>query len=285
MSDFLITKDLVQLFENRYRLNLSAEEKGDIRFLEDKFVDEIKGYLPEDLELNVKDRIELIPEANDRPLYLDDVYFKNPRESLSITRSLPLDDLAEGSVLTMPRYGTNSIDSQIDSLKNQKYCLVDVGIFSGATIIENVERLKKRGIECDTIYVGVCNKNSIDSGYLVNPETNEKTGIKVKVPESGKYDFGEWIELRDILGFDGRSIRNNPNRAFYCYSNNLARHATIPDENCDAVKGIAKEYFLRINDILNNRNYVKFDDYTVKQNGKDFLVRSIVELQPYQRVA
>jgi hypothetical protein len=284
MPDYLITKDIPQLLQNRHGLKLTDAEIEALNGLQDEFIARIKPYLSEDQKLRVIENVAVDTRSVARPLFLDDVHFRTTGESLSFTRSLPLEDLANNSrsKRISPRHGALSLDEQMERLEHKDYTLVDVGIFTGETVVKLVDDLREHGITANKAVVAVCNKNYLDCGggknYLkeeLADGSKRTTGIEVVVPDSGIFNFGEWMELRDIVGFDGRSVRSE-GRTFAAYITNLAEHASIKPKNCDLVGKISETYFERMLGVLRQRDLqLSFEDTRVNQRNQMHLLRTI----------
>ncbi|MEK6916635.1 MAG: hypothetical protein AABW92_02725 [Nanoarchaeota archaeon] len=104
--------------------------------------------------------------------------------------------------------------------------------------------LKDRQIEVSEIYLGVCNGKSY-------PKLNSDIEITVA---SGTFNFKEWIELRDLVGIDGRIVdcETDGQRRFIPYWENLGQWASIPEKSINPVREICLSYNERIMSMLEN---------------------------------
>jgi len=285
MKDYIFTKDVVNLFTNRYGLNLNINQVGKIQKLENEFIDSIRDYLPRGYQIKVLDKLKFNEFNNENLLFLDDVYFNKKGEEISVTRTIPFEKLGKNdAVKILPRFGSESLDIQISKLQKKEYSVVDCGVFSGHTLYDLISEFRDKGIKINKAYLGVCNKNSIieikGKSYLAkvdNTSVEKKASdLELIIPDEGIFDFGEWIELRDMLGFDGRSVYST-NRTFKCYSTDLHEHASIDRENEDSVVNISNLYHNKIMNVVKQTNpEFEFKDTKVKQEGDNYILRTVV---------
>lgn len=277
MKDYIITKDIVNLFKRRFNLVLTRQQEEEIDTLENEAINSLRGYISDEYNLTILDeiKVDLPKDVDSSPLYLDDVHFDLRGESLSVTRSLPIEDLANDydSKKIRARANEPCLDEQIENLKNNSYYFVDVGIFSGETLFGIVEKLRKKGKKINQAYVNVCNQNSVvnlnNKTYLLDNEKKEIKDLEIISSRERKFNLGEWIELRDFLGFDGRTLFSD-GRTTICYSTHFYEHATIKKENCEIAKAISNFYFKKIFDIASKTNpYFTYHDSIIQQKDKN----------------
>ena len=115
--------------------------------------------------------------------------------------------------------------------------LIDIGAFSGGSLLEICELLEKEEIEVQRITLGVADSAAV-----------ERISKKIEnVQAAYTFKFYEWIELRDLWGIDGRSVGNiGKRRAFMPYWENLTEWATIAPEYEEKVQKLCKDYNLRL---------------------------------------
>lgn len=226
--EYLISKGIVELLQNRYGLNLSEKARTNIMVLENEFVDTLEREISDvydyktisakTIENTVAEQLKQ-NNLNDLPLIcLDDVYFKGFKIDGTISATRLLEDINDFNKKAIgPRKGFPSLEQQLDLLEQdyagKEVALIDVGVFEGETLLKEIydketkkliskegiiPDLKKRGIRVKELYVGIMNEPVI--------EKFQREGVKV-IP-GNRYDFndGDWLEVRDLLGLDGRKI-------------------------------------------------------------------------------
>lgn len=239
-KDYLVSMGLVPLLENRYRLQLSDEAKKRIRTLEDRFALNL-GYILQrepvfgenPLSYNVLgdevigNDVRKLLEGEKRPVIsLDDVYFPDLADDFySITRLTNPDEFSDKRV--GPRQGFAELKTQRERLSKRfgsnGVVFLDIGIFEGETLMDEVDRFRENGVNVERVALAIGNREYV-----------ERMRKKVPVDVANMYDFGEWIEVRDFFGFDGRKpIRDNitgySNETLITpYKENLGTWASIP---------------------------------------------------------
>jgi len=239
-KDYLVSKGLVPLLVNRYGLQLSNELKERIRELEDEFAQTLGGILQcksifgeHPLSYRVLDDESIINsvrellEREKRPkISFDDVYFQDLAEDFySITRLTNPDEFSDKRV--GPRPGFPELQTQRERLANRfrsnGVVFLDIGIFEGETLMDEVDKFREIGVNVERVVLAIGNTEYV-----------ERMRKKVPVDVANIYDFGEWIEIRDFFGFDGRKpIRDNitgySNEILIIpYKENLGTWASIP---------------------------------------------------------
>jgi len=184
---------------------------------------------------------ELLRDSCYPTVSLDRVYAPNAAFYLEVTR---LTNPFTGEVVIGPRPGTPNLKKQFTLLKrnlrnNQEINLVDVGAFEGETLLEVCEALENQGIKINQIFLGL----SSNAAY-------EKISDVIKLETGYLFNFGEWVELRDLFGADGRKISGEEDsRLFIPYWENLD-WASIPDKNKKSVKTLCKKYNAKLMGLL-----------------------------------
>ncbi|MBU0461248.1 MAG: hypothetical protein KJ574_01540 [Nanoarchaeota archaeon] len=213
---YLVSKGIVNLLLNRYKLDLSDMAQRRLSSLETEFTQRLGEELAdtfayevvsaEDIDITMHrslQRINGLPVIN-----LDDIYFQALSADATISITRLVDDVnAFDKKILGPRKGACSLDDQIDELatkfRDRDVALMDVGVFAGETLLDEergiVALLEKKGVRPRRLYVSIMNIPSLQ-------HFNEK-GIDV-VTSNKLYDFtdGDWLEVRDLLGLDGRKI-------------------------------------------------------------------------------
>ncbi|MGC8670124.1 MAG: hypothetical protein ACP5TL_03170 [Candidatus Micrarchaeia archaeon] len=256
---YLITNDLVLKTESVVG-PLPERLKAELKSLGDEFVKEFwhTAGIPESVatfELdgnNIRDELEgLLRETNYPIVSLDRVYItpKTPGVVfyIDVTR---LTDPNTGTVKLAPRPGKKPIDEQIKELKNlvddSPVALVDIGVFEGNTLLTAIDAMRRGGVSISEIYLGVSSR-----GF------ESKVGGKSKVSIANMFDLFEWIELRDLVGMDGRKVGLDQNGVleYMPYWEDLEEWASVPKENVSATKRLCIKYYNRITDILAKEGY------------------------------
>lgn len=246
----MVTKDIVPTLENRYKKIIRNETKTKIRKLEEEFLNEFWQYVPENVAKESLDAEELSRQLAERiagernpVITLDDVYVKPGKTAgyLSVCRIID----SNGNIIGLgARPGDESLNEQLKDLseKFEKVALVDVGSFCGDTMVEVIKLLRDAGVEISRVYLGVWGKDAINKINGSAPASAEKT-----------YKFYEWIELRDLLGVDGRKTEDGQ---IIPYWNEPVKWASIPEENKEGVKDLCLNYNKKLLEILDEQLYI-----------------------------
>ena len=235
---YLITKDLVEKLRNKYEINLSESLSAQVKRLGDEFVDRfwLASGLPKEIDKLSLDAGELSSKLkallNGASFYisLDKVYFPKAPAYLEVTRRT---DQTTGKVELSERPGNKPLVEQLDSLSGyRKVSLTDVGAFSGDTLMQICSMFEARGVRISRVYLGV-------SSY----ELTAKANTRVKFNVVKQFNFYEWIELRDLLGIDGRAVGLKDGiRTYMPYWENLKEWASIPNDAVGVTAKLCKEY-------------------------------------------
>jgi hypothetical protein len=242
--DYLLSEGITALLEKRHGLGLSEHSKNTIRDIEHDFSESLQGFVPEGVayhvlsERAVREGMERITRGEPLPLVsLDDVYFDHiAHGSLSVTRLTSPTDPNNYEI--GPRPGASPLDDQIDDVLmklGRRIALIDVGTFNGHTLRDQVEALAHRGMHVERVYVSIAN---IDSDKSIEPIS------------AYRYDFNDWVENRDLIGFDGRKPNATSNEGYLImpYFDHLEEWASLPYS--DALRELCITYRNRIIDEL-----------------------------------
>ncbi|MBW2997327.1 hypothetical protein KY349_03235 [Candidatus Woesearchaeota archaeon] len=214
--EYLISKGVVNLLLNRYRLDLSDQAKQDISRLEEEFTQRLGQELSDFFDYDVvsaetidKTMEKSVKRSSRLPIIgLDDVYFRGiPTDGeISITRLVTDVNNFDNKVLG-PRKGYASLEEQMELLEKdfvgKDVALMDVGVFEGETLLDKergvINLMKNRNINVKRLYVSIMNSPAL-------PKFKD-AGIEI-VTSNKLYDFsdGDWLEVRDLLALDGRKI-------------------------------------------------------------------------------
>lgn len=214
--EYLISKGVVNLLVNRYRLDLSCQAKQKIELLEEEFTKRLGQELSDFFDYDVvsadtidKTMEKSVKRSSRLPIIgLDDVYFRGiPTDGeVSITRLVTDVNNFDKKILG-PRKGYASLEEQMTSLEKdfsgKDVALMDVGVFEGETLLDKergvINMMKSRGINVMRLYVSIVNSPAL--------QKFNDAGIEI-VTSNKLYDFtgGDWLEVRDLLGLDGRKI-------------------------------------------------------------------------------
>jgi len=265
--EYLLTLGLPELFLNRYNLDLSDEIERNIQYVEKDFAEKLGNLLEKEFDYHILTSTEiekrmknLVAQSSGVPLInLDDVYFQNLEcDRLSVTRLI--ENLVNFNEKFLgARKGEPPLESQIEKLSrkysNKEVGLVDVGTFEGETLLDPKEgiipNLIRYHIKPRKIFLSIVNKSAL--------KKLNQNGIEVIVNEN-IHDFsgGDWLESRDLLGFDGRKINcekvglNGRYHAFVRYIENsktLKEGASIT-QNVNEVLELCKNYNRKIMSLL-----------------------------------
>jgi len=261
---YLITKDLLETLERKYGYNINDDMRKQLSSIQEEFVQKFweAAKLPDGIEIYQLSASELsaalknaIRDNCKTPLIsLDRVYIQNENGSsfkmvndfLDVTRRT---DPITGAVTLEERPGSSPLVEQITYLRNyySEVSLADVGAFTGNTLLKIIKRLENGGISVKQVYLGV-------AGSGVEAELKDRN---VEIITVYGANFDEWIELRDLLGIDGRAVglSSEGYRLYIPYWKNLPEWASIPEESIEPVKEICQSYYKVIMQLLGNNGY------------------------------
>lgn len=239
---YLITRDLVETLERKFNYPLTDEIKRDFRIIEKSFLSKFWKLFPTDLSntslaaSTVSQNLENYFIGRSIPVIsLDRVYLPNADDYLEITR---LTDQKTGQVRISERSGKLKLENQLDYLssKYKKINLADVGAFEGKTIIDVCAMLKARRIDVNEICLGI-----------VGTEAKEKIEERFRLKTFNCFKFYEWIELRDLLGIDGRNVGvDDGRRLIMPYWENITQWASVPEQRSLDAEKLCKQFNMQI---------------------------------------
>jgi hypothetical protein len=269
---YLLSGGIVPLLENRYKFSLDEPTKDNIREVEhDYFLDmnmhlhgrkdkddngkfewDLKFFT--DLAINRSMREVVAAHHSNRPLIsFDDVYCTDLADGkYHITRINDPFDL-DKKPLHGPRLGYKKLEDQVRDIKRifgNEIDVLDIGVFEGETLISEAEgRFKNAGVSIKNVYTAFASKTSA--------ENLKNRGMSLY--SANAFDWVDWLELRDCLGFDGRKViwegeGEKPNGFFIRYDKKPS-WASIPRGMEGKFTELYDKYFNKI------RKYLK--DYGI----------------------
>lgn len=242
---YLVTKDLVETLERKIGYKLKEDSRIKIKKLENEFITEFWPFIPNRINKlaisssEVSEKLDLITKESKYPIIsLDKVYITSADEYLEVTR---LTDPITGKIKIAGRSGNKSLEEQLGKLKNyNKMVLVDVGAFEGDTLLDITKRLEAIGINIEKIYLGFSDNRAY-----------KKINSNKELYSLYRFDFYEWIELRDLFGIDGRNVESCDGiKRFIPYWENLVEWASISKENELNIASLCKDYNNKLIEIL-----------------------------------
>lgn len=277
-KDYVVSKGLVPLFEKRYGLVLSPSIKETIRVLEGKFVDELKPFLDKKFNFIVLDEEDINKKmcellmTDKRPIIsLDDIYLTDKaHEIYSVTRLTNPDYFEDKEI--GPRPVSSVLNEQITKIakkyKGKEAIVFDIGTFTGKTLQSEIRRLKNKQVNIKKVYLVIGDEKII--AKISKEEEVEVVALNV-------YNFGEWIEIRDLFGFDGRKVKMRGVQEFedfkasdviiIPYKENLIEWASIPEDCEDEVKKICEKYHAQVVELLSDNYHVVYKPVRENSNG------------------
>jgi len=265
---YLLTGGLVPLLQNRHHLTLSDNTKQALRELERAYFNatahlldgrkdhDDKGDYAWELKFKPDGVIEEdfgdLIESNrtSKPLIsFDDVYCQDmPDGHYHVTRIQNPNNLDEDPVLGA-RFKSPSLENQVQQIKKRFGDYIDImniGTFEGGTIGDEVSgRFKDAGIKVGSIYLAYAGEKGVKKLHTL--------GADVKCIQT--FDWVDWLEMRDCLGFDGRKVPmkaglENPENLFVRYVSNSGRWASIPEDVKEHYEGLYHSFFSAIKSVL-----------------------------------
>lgn len=213
---YLVSKGIVKLLRNRYGLELSDKVENRIDFLENEFTEMLGYELQNEFNYEVisaneieQDMKDMLKQRDEPIITLDDVYFKDNKFDGEISITRLVQDVNNFDVKRIgPRKGSPELVDQvrdlIDKYKGQNVGLADIGIFEGETILSDegiIKTLYDQGITVNKIYAPIINEPA--------KQKFKDRGIELITNKSYNFEGGDWLEVRDLLGLDGRKIDTN----------------------------------------------------------------------------
>ncbi|MBU1975073.1 MAG: hypothetical protein KKG59_01575 [Nanoarchaeota archaeon] len=253
---YLVTKDIVETLQNKLRFELDENTIQRIRQIEDEFLSEFWEYVPDNVdkvELSASELADILASRMNGwapVLSLDRVYFRNADCYLDVTR---VTDPKTGAVVLGPRPGSLPLEEQISEIPYDKVVLTDVGAFEGDTLIGISEALAARNIQVGAAYLGVSDESAL-----------KKVGKTLPTLVLNTFRLYEWIELRDLLGIDGRIVASEGTRKFIPYWENLEEWASIPSESVSDVNKLCKSYNLELVGALTGYDLTRIGEKVIK---------------------
>lgn len=245
---FLITKDIVETLQLKYNIDLTREQISKIREVENGFVAEFwqLSGIPEDIDRKAIGAAELSDElggllrrSDAKIVSLDRVYVPQAAAFLEVTRKT--DPTTGNAVGVIERPKSKPLQEQIEDLKQySQIALADVGSFEGKTILEISALIEKEGIRINEIYLAISN----------NAASETINGNK-KLQFVNGFNLFEWVELRDLIGIDGRNIGiKNGIRQYLPYWENLVGWASVEKGKEEDVVKLCRRYNEKLLEIL-----------------------------------
>jgi len=259
---YLITKDLLETLERKYGFNIDNNTREQLSSLQEEFVskfwdavkllDGIEIYQLSASELSAELKNVIRDNCKTPLISLDRVYIQNGssfqmvNDFLDVTRRT---DPITGAVTLEERPGSRQLVEQIVYLRNHynEVSLADVGTFTGDTLLKIIKWLENEGISVKQVYLGV-------AGEGVEAKLKD-TNVEIITVYGA--NFYEWIELRDLLGIDGRAVglSSDGDRLYIPYWENLTEWASIPEESVEPVKEICQSSYKAIMQLLRDNGY------------------------------
>ncbi|MFB6208942.1 MAG: hypothetical protein ABEJ56_02265 [Candidatus Nanohaloarchaea archaeon] len=232
-KDYLVTDDVVETLTNRYGFDLSYQQRDEIQEATEFALEEgMPEVIPDNMDLTVLDAEELIQwaesELEDKYLLIsiDGTYYPGGNYEglevveLGLTRETEPDT---GEYWVRSRDPTTSFKDAVESIATD-YEFVQVfdgGAFTGGTINRVTGELKNSGVEIEKAVVPVANTDA-------DIETD-------RVSIYRRFDFGDWLEARDIAAIDGRKVprqdRKDQPRTFIPYWEDPQEMASIGEKD------------------------------------------------------
>jgi hypothetical protein len=251
-GDYIVTKDLPIVLQERYDLDLAEDQKREIELEEDRMTSLWESYVPGVFNYEKVDARDL-REAVDTRIRNSEI----PVVSLSNVYGPSADFALDATRITDPETGTSqlgsrdpeiSLSDQLDEISRElsRVNLADSGIFTGETLKEVAKRLESRGVEVDGAYLGIA---PLDYQERLNFRASAVNEANIGLSDGEV--LGEWIEGRDLAtGIEGRKTIEG---GVIPYSQN-PDWLSIPEEKAERARQEMEDYGDRILEILDLEN-------------------------------
>lgn len=251
-QDYLVTDDVLMTLENRCGYEMTPEEKDAVQQAVSAALSGFEEVVPEGMEYQVVGGENLRNWAvnqldSDTPVIsVDNAYL--PENGCSWLNIVELGMTREtnpetGEYELVTRKPERKYEDRLSEIASNfdEVQLFDVGAFTGGTMDMMQSDLENKGVEVTKTVAPVVNSEVI----------NVESCISYK----DSYNFGEWLEARDIAAIDGRKIpgRDNediPDRSFIPYWEDPQGMASIPNGDISQFKEISRELLADIQEIL-----------------------------------
>jgi hypothetical protein len=267
---YLLTGGLVPLIENRHKFNLNNSTKDLLRKIEFCYFMDIKnllgGFQEKDEEgkpkfywdvqfisdTSIEEKLGMLlkKRSSNNPLIsFDDVYCQNfPQGNYHVTRIQNPNNLSQPPK-TGSRYCSLGLKDQVNAIRKEfgeKIDIMDIGIFGGDTLFEEIKRLREGNVNVECAYVMFAGQEGI----------NRFSNSGLKLNYFQEMNWIDWIEIRDCMGFDGRKVKVKDKEElsknmFVRYFERPNKWASIPLQFEEYYKILYRKYFNLTKDILN----------------------------------
>lgn len=199
--DIVLTDDIEQFISTVYCKDVPHETRKAIRTATRHFIKEFISLMPPHVHVRVEScknisaaLLRAARHQNHPILSLDDKTITWADDYLYLTNKVDINGRAKWT----NKPGTPPLREQIDALKRRvnRVLLVDVGAQSGQTIAKTIALLEKAEILVAHALV------------LISGESVLSGPLKRRVTALKHFKHLRWIELRDLLGLDGRILEN-----------------------------------------------------------------------------
>jgi hypothetical protein len=190
--DLVITDDVVPFLLSRYPEDVLRARIGSIQDIVSDFLSKAEKYLPQNYRPEVIDVTHLtrqlheVSQSSHLPIVsLDDINIPWAKYKCHITTLIGED----GHISWVSKSRTDPSDEIAFLRALGPVALIDIGTQTGSLASWCVENLL-----VGEIYMGICGRRSM--GRL------ERLGVSVKTVRW--YQYLQWVELKDLIGLDGR---------------------------------------------------------------------------------
>jgi hypothetical protein len=230
--DFLVTDDVVETLENRLDYDLTPQERAEINKLASKyFKEEMPEVVPEGMDYTFVDAADCIQWAEKEMdpevsvVSIDNAYFPKDSETFNViefglTRET---DPATGKEVLATRDPYMDYERRLKQIAagNDSVQVFDVGALTGETLQQVTEDLENYGVEVIQTVIPIVSQRALETDF--DPVF------------MSFYEFGKWLEGRDVAAIDGRKVpaeqRRVQPRTFIPYYQDPQEIATIGNEN------------------------------------------------------
>jgi hypothetical protein len=289
---YLLTGGLVPLIENRHKIPLGDNTKEAIRYIERSYSNSIASLLSNRIErdpennpkfrwevkfisdITIEEELSGLINSNKsiaQPIVsFDDVYCQNlANVNYHVTRIQNPSNLNEEPKLGS-RFSFLDLDTQVENVRRnygKSIDIMDIGAFGGATLLPEIKRFRDKGVNIENIYL-----------MFVGQEALEKlSNENLNIFYSKTFDWIDWLEIRDCMGFDGRKVPLNPNdldapqNSFIRYTEKSKEWASIPEDVKTKYDLLYDSSFNQVREVLASEGI----DVSLKPSNQNKLVHHL----------